>query len=512
MSKRKRIFKKLYIAMFLAMISLPWLIWGGVRIFAPEYFAAQTDLSKEKRNRNELDFKELLKSGENLSLFIDDRVPFRRGMLDIYQNYEGKTEKVYQDAMRSISSLFSKNEKGQKNVVDYNSMFDDSKDISSSDAGGNGEETPSQGLNHEHSLTAIDVVAPDCENPGYILYKCDSCDYTTKEFRDPKGHDNILAKHSDASYDTYGYDLYICKVCGKITTDNIVPKYVDTSYMAPQVVGSTLLGRFNWLFYAGENALQYYTGENVPTQDELAQYTALVNRLKELCDARGITPVIMIMPNKETVYSEYMPTSEPVNEYKRIPQIRDYLSAYTSVPFLYPVTELQGADLYWRVYYKYDTHWNHMGAFIGLQALYKTLGMELTNPLTLGSYEAPGRIDLVSLGGLSEENYSDDVESIPVYRSDITVEGLDTFADLCHTYSNSPNICKLVMLSDSYREMIAPYITKDFSECVIAHRNVTDSCADDIRSCNILLITSVERDDRAMFKCIEKVITILEQQ
>ena len=171
MSKRKRIFKKLYIAMFLAMISLPWLIWGGVRIFAPEYFAAQTDLSKEKRNRNELDFKELLKSGENLSLFIDDRVPFRRGMLDIYQNYEGKTEKAYQDAMRSISSLFSKNEKGQNNVVDYNSMFDDSKDISSSDASGNGEETPSQGLNHEHSLTAIDVVAPDCENPGYILYK-----------------------------------------------------------------------------------------------------------------------------------------------------------------------------------------------------------------------------------------------------------------------------------------------------------------------------------------------------
>ena len=276
--------------------------------------------------------------------------------------------------------------------------------------------------------------------------------------------------------------------------------------------GNTLIGRFNWLFYAGENALQYYTGENAPSQEELAGYAATVNRLKELCDARGITPVIMIMPNKEQVYPEYMPTSEVVNSYKRPQQIRDYLNAYTSVPCIYPLTELQGADLYWRVYYKYDTHWNHMGAFIGLQALYKTLGMELTNPLLIGGYEAPvTRNDLVSLGGLSAETYGGETEYVPQYRGDIMVEGLDALADICHTYSTSPNACKLVMIADSYRELMAPYICKDFSECVIAHRRVVDSCADDIRSCNILFITAVERSDKDLFASIEEIIKILEQ-
>jgi hypothetical protein len=65
------------------MISLPWFIWAGVRIFAPEYYAEQSDVSKEKRNKNEFNFKELFKSGENLSLYVDVRVPFRGGMLEV---------------------------------------------------------------------------------------------------------------------------------------------------------------------------------------------------------------------------------------------------------------------------------------------------------------------------------------------------------------------------------------------------------------------------------------------
>ena len=66
---RKRLLKKIYIGLFLAMITLPWIVWGGVRIFAPSVYAEQSDLSREKRNKNELNLKELFKSGQNLSAF-----------------------------------------------------------------------------------------------------------------------------------------------------------------------------------------------------------------------------------------------------------------------------------------------------------------------------------------------------------------------------------------------------------------------------------------------------------
>lgn len=511
-SGKKRILKKIYIGLFVAMISLPWIVWGGVRIFAPDYFAEQSDLSKEKRNKNEFKLSDLIDSGEGLSSYIDDRVPFRGGFISIYQTYDGKTEKVYQDVMRSVISFFSGKGPERKEVGKLDSMFG-----GDSSGDGSSDNEPSQeiteGKNHEHSLYVAEIEKPECEKSGYILYKCRECEYMQKDITPPKGHDLMLIKESEVSYDSYGYKAYICKECGKFEVKDLVSKYVDTTYMAPQIVGGTLLGRDNWMYYADNNAMDYYTGINVLTEEQMKAYADKVNRLQELCNARGMSLVIMFMPNKEQVYPEYMPTMEVYNQYKRVQQLTDYLSANTYTSCLYPLEALKTAEIFWPVYYKYDSHWNHMGAFVGLQEMYKVLGIETTNPMLLGAPVCPtDRNDLLLLGGLSPDNYNTDSEFVPSYKDDIYVNGLDVHADICHTYSSSPNACKLVMLADSFREMMTPYITKDFSECVIAHRNVTDSVAEDIKNCNILVLAAVEREDTSLFNCIDKVIAILEQQ
>lgn len=516
MSKRKRVFKKIYIALFVAMISLPWFIWAGVRIFAPEYYAEQSDVSKEKRNKNEFDFKALFKSGENLSLYVDDRVPFRGGMIEAYQSAEGKTEKVYQDFMRGLMKFFSVKPSEQKtvDVGNIDSMFDDvSADVTANDVSSEPEAVSSDdGADHEHVLTEIERVDPDCNNGGYVLYKCDNCDYTYREELEP-AHNYVLIKESVASYEEYGYKLFQCDKCGKLMMSDFESKYVDTTYMAPQNVGGTMIGRFNWLFYAGQNFMDFYTGANILPESEMAKYAEKVNRLKELCDARGIVPMIMFMPNKEQVYSEYLPTMEVLDEYKRTKRLTDYINQYTQVACFYPVEELKAADVYWQVYYKYDSHWNHMGAYVGLSAYYKNIGVETYNPWLLGPYSVPvTREDLITLGGLSRDNYPPETEIMPNYRPNIRVEGLSPLADICHTYAqDAPYDSKIVVLSDSYREMMTPFIAKDFREMVAAHRDFTDQCADDIKTCQFLFLTAVERDDVQVFKCIDKVISILEQ-
>ncbi|MBR6307013.1 MAG: hypothetical protein IKR39_00215 [Lachnospiraceae bacterium] len=514
MSKRnRRIFKKLYIALFVAMIFLPWIVWGGVRIFAPEFYAEQADISDEKRNKNELKFKDLLDSGESLSSYVDDRVPFRSGIINIYQNYEGKTEKVYQDAMRSVISFFSGKATEQKETVDLSTMLggDGEGKESVSDNTLPVEET--QGLDHEHSLAVIDKVDSTCDSPGYVRYKCVYCDYSKKEIIEPKPHDLMLIKESAVSYETYGYKEYMCRACGKLELKDFISKYVDNTYMAPQTVGGTLIGRYDWLFYADNSALDYYTGSNVLSEEEMKNYADKVNRLYDLCSQRGMSVLIMFMPNKEQVYPEYLPTMEVVNRYKREQQLIDYLGANTYVPCLYPLEELKAAEVFWPVYYKYDSHWNHMGAFVALQSIYKVIGIETTNPMLIGAPACTSeRNDLILLGGLSRENYPAEIEYKPEYKNDVIVNGLDPLADICHTYSTSPNNRKLVLLADSFRELITPYITKDFSECVIAHRKYTDNMAEDIKNCNVLILAAVEREDKDLFNCIDKVIAILESQ
>ena len=516
MSKRKRVFKKIYIALFVAMISLPWFIWAGVRIFAPEYYAEQSDVSKEKRNKNEFNFKELFKSGENLSLYIDDRVPFRGGMIEAYQSAEGKTEKVYQNFMRGLMTFFSGKPSEQKTVEvgNIDSMFGDtSGDETGNDVSAEpGDVSPADGAETEHELVEVERVEPDCNNAGYVLYKCDNCDYTYKEVLEPE-HSYVLIKESQASYETYGYNLYQCRKCAKLMTSDLIAKYVDTTYMAPQNVGGTLIGRFNWLFYAGTNFMDFYTGANILPESDMAKYAGKVNRLKELCDARGIVPMIMFMPNKEQVYSEYLPTMEVVDNYKRTQRLTDYINANTQVKCFYPVEELKAADVYWQVYYKYDSHWNHMGAYVGLSTYYKNIGVETFNPWLLGPYSVPvTREDLITLGGLSHNNYPPETEFMPNYRPNVYVDGLSPLADVCRTYAqDAPYDCKIVVLSDSYREMMTPFIAHDFRQMVAAHRDFTDQCADDIKTCQFLFLTAVERDDVLVFNCIDKVISILEQ-
>ena len=274
-----------------------------------------------------------------------------------------------------------------------------------------------------------------------------------------------------------------------------------------------MIGRYDWLFYADNSALDYYTGSNVLSEEEMKNYADKVNRLYDLCSQRGMSVLIMFMPNKEQVYPEYLPTMEVVNRYKREQQLIDYLGANTYVPCLYPLEELKAAEVFWPVYYKYDSHWNHMGAFVALQSIYKVIGIETTNPMLIGAPACTSeRNDLILLGGLSRENYPAEIEYKPEYKNDVIVNGLDPLADICHTYSTSPNNRKLVLLADSFRELITPYITKDFSECVIAHRKYTDNMAEDIKNCNVLILAAVEREDKDLFNCIDKVIAILESQ
>ena len=52
------------------------------------------------------------------------------------------------------------------------------------------------------------------------------------------------------------------------------------------------------------------------------------------------------------------------------------------------------------------------------------------------------------------------------------------------------------------------YLTRDFSNCVIGHRDYVDSLQESIRDADILVISAVERYDADIFPTVEKGIEI----
>ena len=191
-------------------------------------------------------------------------------------------------------------------------------------------------------------------------------------------------------HDTYGYDLVQCSRCHAEEKINFTEKLVDKSYFPPNIMnGSVLEGRRNWLYFAEDNSVEYYRGTNLLSEEELADYSARAAALQKLCDDKGIVLKLMIVPNKEQVYSEYMPSYEIKETYKRVERLKDYVKESSGIEIMYPKKELSVVKPYVQTYFKYDTHWNYAGAFIGAQVLNRSLGLPVTGLEEFNYMEIP---------------------------------------------------------------------------------------------------------------------------
>lgn len=137
-----------------------------------------------------------------------------------------------------------------------------------------------------------------------------------------------------------------------------------------------LKGKNDWLFYKTEmdgHPIWDYMGINHFTEAELATMAANLTQMRDYFEnERGIDFYITALPNKEVIYEENMPdTIARVNEVSRSEQVAEYMWANTDLVYIYPKQQLLDAKEKNQIYYSTDTHWNQIGAFIGMQEIFK---------------------------------------------------------------------------------------------------------------------------------------------
>ena len=367
-----------------------------------------------------------------------------------------------------------------------------------------------QKLSHDWQLDR-EIVAT-CKNDGEQFYKCSRCKIDAPEtVKIAKGHRGpATSTVVEASKLEYGYTLNKCDTCGTLYRANITNRLPDNSYYPLSMFGDKVIdGRGDWLFYGVEGSINYYQATNILTDAQMEDYTAILRELQELCDERGVELRIMIMPNKEQMYSEFMPVLDIKSEYKRVDRLVDYITANSDVEVVYPKQELLDAKPYYRVYYKYDTHWNSAGAFIGTQALYKSLGMEYTTlscvPYTTALHTGG---DLKGMG-VDAELCKDDVTYSINYKPEITVKQDPTNSgDNKKATSTSQNDKNFVMLADSFRASMAQFVQKDFANTTLYHRNDFAKVTQEVLDADVLVIAAVERYDSGIFTTARQIIDL----
>ena len=128
---------------------------------------------------------------------------------------------------------------------------------------------------------------------------------------------------------------------------------------------SVIVGKSGWLFFAGDEALASYRAVRPFTEAELMQWQRRMERRQAWLAERGIRFLVVIAPNKETIYPEFMPASlNRVRDTTRLDQLVAHMRARSSVAIVDPRAALRSAKTGGAVYFRTDTHWNDAGAWL----------------------------------------------------------------------------------------------------------------------------------------------------
>jgi len=485
---------KIKIIAFISLLVVPTIVWFGLKFVCPKTYAGLNYDLSEKREKTEIEsVSQLASSGDVLADYFADRAPFRSVLVSFYQSTNTSFESPYEKKI--MPAIY---EKLYGSVVtEIDSVGDDAY---SNLFGG-----------LPQSADDVNAGAGDSEN--------DTNNTEAGSGEEQHKHNWVYAGGQDASVDEWGYSIYFCDICHEVIYSDWKNKLVDNTYLAPVVINnSTIIGRNDWLFLYGYGNINYYQANNIMSVEEMQAYMETLITLDELCQERGIQLAISIAPDKDQVYSEYMPTYTVEDKYKRTARLVDYIKENSDLAISFAQDELIYTGRLWDTYYKYDTHWNAMGAYIGTQALYRTLGMEVIDPstLTIVKYERPPIGDLFDLAGIDASQYAPDTDFIVYYKEDINIisetGGEKALQNIYRTVSDNPNNKKLVMVGDSFRVGMIPYLMRDFTETAVFNREVISSADEDILNCDVLVLQANERNDARILWSANYIIELLSNQ
>jgi hypothetical protein len=172
-------------------------------------------------------------------------------------------------------------------------------------------------------------------------------------------------------------------------------------------VPNMMIGRDGWLFFLGEDgrALDRHYRGVVPFGADVDALVRELTRRNDYFAARGTAYVVMIVPDKFTMYPEMLPAwVHPSPQPTPLARVSEALTMQGRVAFVDLRGSLAEAKKRERIYFMTDSHWNLAGAFVGYDALMRKVVDVLP----------PGRLQ--DIARVSRPAY---VQGLDVYSGDL---------------------------------------------------------------------------------------------
>lgn len=252
-----------------------------------------------------------------------------------------------------------------------------------------------------------------------------------------------------------------------------------------------IVGRDGWLFF--DQTLPDYAGVCM----EQSQVDAIADRLfkvQEYVKAKGKEPIFMIVPNKASVYPEYMPRRfGQAAKMTNLSLLQEALEQ-RSVPYLDVKQCLLEAKHSDELYLHEDTHWNNTGTRLILNELYKKLDIPFTYELSNYKIEKTHESDLSKILFPSKENLEDQRIYEPVGSFEY-VGRMRSLDDLnIQTANSNGNGKSILVFRDSFGRAMVSYMAEVFDSCTFQRATPYTLSTLDAVDCDYVVFEIVERN------------------
>lgn len=147
--------------------------------------------------------------------------------------------------------------------------------------------------------------------------------------------------------------------------------------LGEQVFPNMLVGKDGWLFMTAEKTIEDYQGVSRLTDEQLQRITGGVRDLQSALQARGTRLLIVIVPNKQTLYPDKMPPQiAPLSPENRLTQFYAAVQPILGADLIDLRPALSQARAEREVYLKTDTHWNQYGSYLTYREILSRLQAE----------------------------------------------------------------------------------------------------------------------------------------
>ena len=174
------------------------------------------------------------------------------------------------------------------------------------------------------------------------------------------------------------------------------------------LINNVIVGENGWLFYNNPKdgtGIRDFLGKENFSSEQLETIRTNLKQIQDDLSEKGIHFLLIIPPNKQSIYPEYLPERIRNNAGKtRLDQLDRYLKENSDVNLLEMRSALLASKGSYPVYLRTDTHWTSFGAYLAYKTimtdiikLYVNISVLDWREVSITTHSAPGSGDLAGM-------------------------------------------------------------------------------------------------------------------